>query len=622
MESKTGKKLIRQAATFILMISLVFPAAYLPIFAPKAEAIFGVGDINLESIPTIVKYILESLGKTMAKKMVDDMVQSTIRWANTGFDGNPAFVTDPDKYFGNLANGIVGDAIAGSELGFLCSPFQAQIKIALREAYVKQYVPRCTLNQIGVNLDNFYESFDEGGWNAWFHVTQENGNNPYGSYLGAINDIDRKLASAIGVKKDELQNNNGFLSYRECLVREASVPKEDWKQFQDGYLSKAEFTAKYPNFGFRAAPGECIEQGPVKTPGSVIQAQLNSSLGAGLSGLINANDINSLVSAFANGLLQRYVFGPKGLFGDNSSTVSKNEVIDIDGDKLPDGYDYDGDRQLDICHHGLKDPTKPPSNANCIGSKGAVNSPYFSRLCEASSETSVGLEIYQGFLDRNQSWDPNYSRTWLNKTTDAQSVVEGFINAISRYDVQEFDKVANNFALYSKHLGNMIESLVRADDIRNDGLPSNDNITIQQTTKANKERLAYIKSFTNAIGQCSNPDTDAISSIPVPDDVGSPTSPNPSNPSTPEQETDLSCSAPSPNTRVGQTAAWLVSSGFPTGTIYSWSGTDVSGSSSGTNTLFLITYNSAGTKTMSVTAQSGGTQRTAACSNSVNVTSP
>jgi hypothetical protein len=62
------------------------------------------------------------------------------------------------------------------------------------------------------------------------------------------------------------------------------------------------------------AVGECIERGPVQTPGTVIASQLNKVLPANMERFINAQHLEDLVSAFVTGALNRYVFGSRGIF--------------------------------------------------------------------------------------------------------------------------------------------------------------------------------------------------------------------------------------------------------------------------------------------------------------------
>lgn len=619
---KIGSKLIALA----FMVSFIAPVAYAPAFAPRAQALFGVADINLESIPTIVKFILETIGRNIAQKMVDDMVKSTIEWANTGFDGNPAYPNNWGRYVETTARGAAGEYISGTKLGFLCDPFQAQIKLSL----VQQTVPQerqfeCSLDKIGVNYENFVNNFQEGGWNAFFEATQRDSGNPFSAYVTAQADLDDQIANQLGIVNEERRLNDGFLSFKECARRnQRPSTNVSYEEFMEQYESMSpqaqeDIRATYPNWDPSKGPNDCLDEGSVKTPGSVIKTQLDKALGSGLEGLISADSVDALVSAFASGLLQRFVFGPKGLFADDAPGASRDEIIDVDGDRIPDGYDYDDNGELDICHHGIKNPELSPSNENCIGSKNAVNSPFFSEVCQASTNASIELRRYQRFLDENQRWDPNYYRTWLSRTTDAQQGVESFINSIDKFEAKQFVDIANNFGLYAGHLDAIVASLVKDRDMRGGGLPSaiagGDNTTIRMTTTANKERLDYLDKFVKAIGQCEDPDTEAIGDITLPPVITS-TSTTPTIPNAP-----LSCEATRDIAAPGQTVVWTMQSTYGAATGYQWEGDEINVASTTDQESLFISYETEGNKKASITALfATSSPITRSCDSTVTVT--
>ncbi|MHB1330641.1 MAG: hypothetical protein ACYCY6_01600 [Minisyncoccota bacterium] len=664
MDYKSKKSFLKRVTTVLFAILLAFNVAYNPVLTPKANAFLGVGDINLESIPTILKFTFQEIGRSMANKMLDDMVKSTIEWANSGFEGNPSYAINPEQEFRMSANDVVGRVIDEElGLGFLCSPFQAQIRLSIQSEYTQERNNmQCTLEEIGVNLDNFYNDFDEGGWDAWIKMTQEDQNNPYGAFLSAKTDIDREVANTLAIKQQELNWGNGMKSFKRCLVRQPNIPSTILDQVRNGTLSEEAAEELYGEFTESAPPGTCIEYGPTETPGSVISNQLNKALGTGLEDLVTADDINSIAGALINGLLTRFVFPQNdspGLFS-NSSRGIVNEIIDIDDDGIPDGYDSDGDGELNVCHHGRRDETQPASNENCIASKGASNSPFFVPICEAVSETTRALESYLRFIDgeaegkatRNLIWKfqtytdvPRYwegkdnFRIWQNRTINVHTAADGFINTLSRYEARAFNPVVNNFGRYSRWLDKMIESLVRARDVRNDGLPSEDDVTIFVTKQYTLDRLEYLMEFSNSIGQCDNPNIEAITNIPLPPEVepeeegagGDTETPTttPTDPSEDEEGTEeepvapsgtLSCSPFDTNIDVGEVASWLVFSTYPTGTEYEWSGDDFDPEIMDSAENLTVVYDTTGTKTAQIEASfENGSTLTRVCVPSIFV---
>jgi len=468
----------KRSITFLLILSIISSAFYLPVSAPRAQAQFGIPEYGWD-LEDITWDIMKKIAIGIAQKMVADMVRSTIDWAQTGFEGNPAYVTDPKQYFTRLADGAAGDFIGGTELGFLCSPFQTQVRIALQRQYSQPAQFQCSLTGVVGNINAFYSDFSQGGWDGWFSMTQNNANNPYGAFIDAQVELDRRIASAVGIEKEQLDWSQGFRGWSDCLIPDPMT-------------------------------GECLQRDPnIKTPGSIIKGQLDKVLSSGFEQTINAKQINELVGAFATGLLTRYVFGDKGLFS-KSTGGSQRDIIDIDNDGVPDGWDNDRDGQLDICHHGLRQnlpPRSTPNNANCLGSTEVHNSPYFIPICEALAGAIQELEKYLDFINRN-TFAKVYSNTWTNRTVTANGAVENLESAVGRYEIMAYDPALFTLGKYIKFMDDRIESLV------DDNFIDQSEVDLLRRNTINI--LTYLNAFKVSIGQCDAPNTGAIGNIPPP----------------------------------------------------------------------------------------------------------
>lgn len=639
------KTFTKKIVAISLIFSFVIPALYSPIAAPRAQALIGVADMNIESVPQLLEYIFKTIGKGMAKKMVNDMVQASIKWANTGFDGNPTYPQDWEQYTRNTFRGAAGDYIKDSKLGFLCEPFQAQIRLSLIRASVPQDTRfECTLDTIGVNYENFINNFQEGGWEAFFNVTQSESGNPLSAYVTVKADLDDKVANQLGIVNQERALNDGFLSLKVCDPRMKNTKPTgeyqgqnlggmSWDEVLEMYENltleeQTEFNRQFPGWNPYKKQGECLNDGTVTTPGSLIKGQLDKVLGSGLDSLISAQDLDAIVNAAISGLLGRYVFGPEGFFADKSSGAQRNEIIDIDGDRIEDGYDYDGDGQLDICHHGLKPrpanlpPAESwgPSSTNCIGSKNAVNSPYFAGICGSAAQTSSDLKRYQSYLVQNRVWDPLMYGSWMSRTSDAQHAVDNFINSIARIEARAFVDIFNNFTLYSTHLGAIVNSLVKDRDMRNDvglgqGELRGDTITIERTTTANQERIDYLDRFVEAIGQCDDPDLGAIEDLSLPENTGDEAG------STDPNGSPLSCTTQNTLANVGQTVVWRMQTTHDDATGFRWTGDEITVASTTNPQNLFIAYETVGEKGASITAYfATSTSITRSCDATVTVT--
>ncbi len=542
--------MLKRLLTFLLILSFVAPALYNPYQAQKAEAFLGIGDIVVD-VKALMDRIFDGIAQALAQRMIDDMVKSTVKWAQSGFDGNPAYAVNPQQYFTDIADGVVGEFIReDGALGYLCSPFQANIRLSLVQNYYEPEPFQCTLTEVVGNIESFYEDFSQGGWDAWFSMTQNPTNNPYGAYLAAKIELDSRIAEKTGIKQKELDWSDGFLSSKKCIPDSAY---EIDVQSDDGYSRDEE--------GNRV----CNGTEKTTTPGSTIKGGLDKILPSGLDKLITAEHVDQLVSAFASGLLTRYVFGPKGLFasgksgasdGSNSDIDRRMGIIDLDNDGIPDGQDADRDGRLvssvDICYHGGNPP-------NCPLSGSVTNSPYFTPICEAISRASFALSEYGKFMDKNAgqfkggdslvgqlailfsggtgsgflppSMFANYGNIedfknksdadiWSNRTSEVDSATDEILSAVRNYRAPYFDTlevVTNRFAAY---ITKVQESLIKDQDLDLGGWFTSGGGGLVNLAKNSANQAKYINEVKTRLGRCDDPSLTGVGSIPTPPEVG------------------------------------------------------------------------------------------------------
>lgn len=331
------KKMNKKIITVVLIITFVFS----PVFAQKAEAQWVVFDpANFaNTLSNMVKdYGLDALAWQIANMIIERMTAATVNWINSGFEGRPAYVTDPETYFKDLGDQIAGQYIfSNPNLNFLCGPINARIRLALTRNYIQDRQWQCTLTDVMGNMEDFMGDFERGGWDKFFEMTQKPQNNPLGAYLQAENELNLQIATRQGTKKAELDWGNGFMSYQRC--NQWSVPPP-------------------PPAGYTGPPLQpvCINSETV-TPGSVIQDQLNKQLGSGSDKLVVADEINEIVSALLNQLISRVVGGiGNGLRGMSSPGAGSSGTFT---DQLNTGAnsDYFGNTQdTTILDQPIPDP--------------------------------------------------------------------------------------------------------------------------------------------------------------------------------------------------------------------------------------------------------------------------
>lgn len=249
----------------------------------------------------IKEYTLDGIAYGIARTIIQSMVQSIITWINSGFNGSPAFVTDLERYLQRVADQIVSDTLLGSDLAFLCDPFELDIRIALATDYNQRRdalgdIPpaQCTLGDVSNNVQGFLSGdFSQGGWPAWFELTQSEANDPNRAYFRTQFQLQQEILNEQAEENQYLEFGDGFLSFRVC-----------------------ENTA--------AASG-VRENCTITTPGRVISDQLNGALNAGRDMLITADEIDEIIGALLAQLAQQALTGAFGLLGlGGNSTFSDN----------------------------------------------------------------------------------------------------------------------------------------------------------------------------------------------------------------------------------------------------------------------------------------------------------
>jgi len=246
--------------------------------------------LSLFGIPVLPSW--DAIGYCIVNTMIKYISESTIRWINTGFKGNPAFIENFDQFFTDIANREISmflGEIASSDL--LCGDLRVGVQRSLLDGYNSQYgnsygrtgtntgYGACTFDrkfgggsysQGGGSLGSpvslsAYSSGDQqavvsGGWGAWMEAFQPQ-NNIYGASIRAKNEADRRIAARTDSVETEVTINNGTISAKDS-------------------------------------------RGNVVTPGSVIQQRLNKSLDIPSDRLNLADEFNEVVTALINQLIK------------------------------------------------------------------------------------------------------------------------------------------------------------------------------------------------------------------------------------------------------------------------------------------------------------------------------
>lgn len=278
-------------------------------------------------------FTLDPIAWAVAKAVLQSVVNSTIKWVNSGFNGAPAFATNLNSTLGQ-----VGDTAANQfiqQLGTnssIKSPFQSQVASAVSTNYFQSTGANgffatnpFTLGASSPNPTAFLaggtSGFAQGGWNAWLSTAMNSSNNPYGATLLATQALGGQVANAQSVQKTELNWGNGFLSWRGNCQTTTSGGTQAGAPNPGGGTQGTAGTSGTVSLSGNSG---CQSQNII-TPGSAISNSLYKSLGSGIDTLVTASQFNELVSALLGQLINN-VLGGNGLKGISQPSASTGNV--------------------------------------------------------------------------------------------------------------------------------------------------------------------------------------------------------------------------------------------------------------------------------------------------------
>ncbi len=281
------------------------PSGIVSAVADTVDATTNTITTTLQGSQFAKEFVGDAVANLIAKQILRALTAQTVNWINTGFKGNPAFVTDPSKFFLNIGDNIASVYLSSPALNQLCSPFKAQVRLQLVKNYLAETSPQnfsCTLGKLEQNYEAFTRDFAQGGWDSWFSVTQVNQNNPYGSYLDTKNQLSIQIGNAQNKYQKQLDWGKGFLSYQKCAdgTTFGELTKKD---AEDTGINELYDKTDQSNNDCAESDKETV------TPGSVIDDQLSKALGSSWAELEASDEINEVVGALMTQMTQKVVGG-------------------------------------------------------------------------------------------------------------------------------------------------------------------------------------------------------------------------------------------------------------------------------------------------------------------------
>jgi len=248
------------------------------------------------------------LARTVARIALNQITNSVVNWINSGFganggpgSGGPSFVTNPERFFTQMADKTAGEFIKGSSLSFLCSPFQLQIRIAVAKSYAQRNAYSCTLTGVTNNIRNFMNgNFSSGGWPAMLSYTTVPTNNPYGGYLYADAALNYSVYTNQGEQRRQLSLSGGFFDFKQktkCNVVRTNTRPD------------ASASVSVEDVGDEAGAAYKVCDLVTTTPGKVIAENLGATQSSTLDQLSLAKSFDEIISALITQLMTRTLQG-------------------------------------------------------------------------------------------------------------------------------------------------------------------------------------------------------------------------------------------------------------------------------------------------------------------------
>ena len=383
----------------------------------------------------------EAILRNLARRLIQQITEKTVDWIQSGFKGNPAYVSDPRKFLTNTADAAVGDFIFNDpDLNFLCSPFQIQVRLALGLSF-QTFKSRinCTLSGVANNVQNAVRgaNLNVNVWDNWIQTTTNEQNTPIGAFLIAQGE----LGARIGNKQIDLQSqlNQGFgaLAYEECTgtrtPKGISGPGLGQTYTYRGSKAYEDQNRDYNNYIYSDVKCE------VKTPGAVITNMLGfkATSDQRMNELVGAlgDGIDTIFAALADSLIKKGLAQlTNGVLGTNNSSENAQYNLNLSSLSSQTQTNYNNDVN-NINANGVTSPTDIFAQYNNVFSASSNSTLSNSAISGTVPSSNSTANFSQGF---NQfSYTPTneigVSDPLAIQKTNALSGISYYLNAEAAY---------------------------------------------------------------------------------------------------------------------------------------------------------------------------------------------
>ncbi|MDE2030669.1 MAG: hypothetical protein KGI58_00180 [Patescibacteria group bacterium] len=394
------------------------------------------------------KDCLNGIANALIKSQLQNMTEQTMNWVNSGFGGDPMYVTDVNSFMNGITDQILlketslfknpltnGDypygrnfaqgAINGNQA---LNNFQDSMKQDLTSYLTPGSTPQ-----------TFATDFSQGGWDGWLALTQHPQNNPLGFTINETQHIADLQNTQVKNTTDEINRNSGYLDQKKCVQwenldksGEGIQTTSDTGKNQDGVLRPGDVTQT----------DLCIKWQTI-TPGSNIKTKIDTYVNTPERQIELARTMDDALNALFTALLGQ--FQKQGLYGlqstDNAGVNNANgggfgvnQVFDSNGNSLTPIRTFSGNSGF-TSGDGFFDLTKDLGNTYnplsttsnwIIDSKGVLQIQYdYLNLLNKSKTIMDQVMPALGKLDY---CIPGPNPDWNNISQDA---ISAYIDSVS-----------------------------------------------------------------------------------------------------------------------------------------------------------------------------------------------
>lgn len=256
-----------------------------------------------ERLLTYKECLLDGLARGWRESLISDIIRRTVTWANTGFDGNPAYITNlPLHMLENISDPVAERIITGSQTSEIAEPFRRDVRVALAKSYSQK--TRTSSNSLACDLSpTQLDSFSTGnfngggGWRSFLSLTTNSSCNPLFAFYNAENKLKESISAEQKQEKTQLDWGNGFRTVE---------------------------TNKTIDLG----GGETTNVRRVVTPGFMIAENLRQTIGTGLRQSESADEIDEIVNALMSHIGVKIISDVEGFSGLAKSFNGEASYID------------------------------------------------------------------------------------------------------------------------------------------------------------------------------------------------------------------------------------------------------------------------------------------------------